>query len=142
MRPLIGIALFAAACTGDITDIGGGNNGGNVDMAMPTGDMTMPTGGVTFAGQIEADIESAALGCTGTGGCHGAGVTPQLKVGDIDNNYMNFKSEAMNGEMSNVLQKNLQTSQLSHSVKPFQTTSDPIYQRWLAWINAGNPKGP
>jgi hypothetical protein len=138
MKLLSAIVVFAAACTGDIEDLGPDLGSGGPDMAMSSGDMAMTTG-QSFLPQIEADIEM--LGCTATA-CHGTTTTPVLKTGDNDNNYTNFTAEAMMGEMSNVLQKNLATSQLSHSIKPFQTTNDPIYQRWLAWIMAGNPKGP
>jgi hypothetical protein len=41
-------------------------------------------------------------------------------------------------DQSLILQKMLKTSTVSHSgLKPFDTISDPIYQRWLLWIQKG-----
>jgi hypothetical protein len=82
------------------------------------------------------DIDT--LGCSNTT-CHGSGLKPSMKAGDAAGSYPGFVGDAMSGADSMVLTKNLMGSPLTHSVKPFASTNDPVYQRWLAWITAGNP---
>jgi hypothetical protein len=162
------VALVGAAgCIGDITPLGpgtgtgtgGGNGGGtgggaNGDMGgsgttdgMSGGggtDMASGNQNVTFA-QIQTDIDTLNCSnstCHGTGG---AGATAlKLDVGDATNNYPLFKLDAMNGAMSLVLTKNEPVAnggvQHTGGNSFFAMTSNPIYQRWLAWINAGNPQ--
>jgi hypothetical protein len=43
------------------------------------------------------------------------------------------------GANSLLLTKPLQGSVTHGGIKPFASTSDPTYQRWLAWINGGAP---
>ena len=91
-----------------------------------------------FNPDIETDIEN--LGCSNAA-CHGGAQTPVLKNGQAAANYTNFVMDAMSGANSLVLTKNLQGSGMTHAggIK-FTSTSDPVYQRWLKWINAGNPQ--
>src|SRR3954463_14836116 len=101
---VLAVVVPLAACTGDINDLRDASAG--IDMAQPADDMTM-LGGTTFAGQINQDVMT--LGCTAAV-CHGGTQTPVMKDNDIDNNYMNFKIDAMNGADSLVLTKNLMGS--------------------------------
>jgi hypothetical protein len=56
-------------------------------------------------------------------------------------NYMAFSSYANSGATSLVLTDNLPPSAggTPHPATKFTGTSDPVYQRWLGWINAGKP---
>ncbi len=122
----------------DLTSAGSndGGAGGNADMAQAAAL-------VHFDPTIQADIDS--LGCAASS-CHGGTQVPLLvatpiSATDKTNNYDHFKAEAMMGAMSNVLVKNLAGSGVTHTGgSNFASTQDPIYQRWLAWINQGNPQ--
>jgi hypothetical protein len=113
--------------TGTGTGTGNGNNGGGSDAGSG--------GSVGAFAAIQMDIDS--LGCSGTS-CHGSGLKPSVKAGDAAGSYPGFVVDAMNGADSLVLTKNLMGSQITHSIKPFASTNDPVYQRWLAWITAGS----
>jgi len=108
--------------------------GGNADMAAPA---------PHFNPTIQADIDT--LGCSAAS-CHGGTQVPLLKrlpvaQADIDSNYAAFKAEAMNGEQSNILVKNLAGSGVTHTGgSSFANKQDAVYQRWLAWINGGTPE--
>ncbi len=144
--------VFVTGCTGDLVEIGpggaadmsgtGGNGGGDMAMAGGGGD----GGGSTakFIPDIQADIDSK--GCTNMA-CHGGTTNPpQLKAmataqADIDSNYANFTANCNTTvpDQSNVLKTMLPNGGHGGGVQ-FQSTSDPIYQRWLAWVQAGEPK--
>jgi hypothetical protein len=135
--------LFATGCVGDLVELtpvnkdaaggadqagGGGGDGGG--------------GAPRFNPDINTDIHN--LGCAAAT-CHGGTQVPILHDGTDTNtvmmNYVNFTADANTGESSPVLTKNLTTSGVTHGGgKNFATTADPIYVRWLAWINAGNPE--
>ena len=171
MRRILALSLFvcfgAAACTGDIVPLPGGNGGeggsggsggtgGTGGTGGSTGDAGMGgsggtggTGGgggsVTFA-QVQMDIDTVGCSnasCHGTGGAGASAIT--LNSGDATGNYPNFKRDAMNGAMSLVLTKNSPTTATPPGVTHaggntlFSSQTNAIYVRWLAWINAGNP---
>jgi hypothetical protein len=130
------LMLPLAACTGDLVDIGQ-NAGGNPDMAQPPGgDLALQA--ATFDPTIESDINT--LGCPG---CHSNGQMPVMKGNDVNADYTAFTAQANTGENSPVLTATLAGStDTAHPSKPFADKTNATYQRWLAWINAGNPKGP
>jgi hypothetical protein len=138
-------ALPLAACTGDLVDITGPRSDASAaaDASGASDDLAGggdPDGGTTatvhFNPDIEKDIE--AKGCT-LGACHGGTQIPVLKNGAVNDNYTAFKAEAMQGENSPVLLKNLSGSGVSHTGgSAFASKADPVYVRWLAWINGGN----
>jgi hypothetical protein len=161
-RPMLRLAslFLLSGCVGDLVELTPGPlTGSTSDMAQAsTGGTGGTTGGGTTAGGGSADLAVAAphfnptiqadidaLGCSAAS-CHGGAQTPVLKrmpiaAADITTNYDDFKAEAMNGAQSNILVKNLAGSGVTHTGgSSFASTSDPIYQRWLAWINAGTPE--
>lgn len=114
---------------------------GQVDMVV-LADMTLVPP-YFFDPTIQNDIN--ALGCT-TSSCHATAsriLVPNPKTpADVDNNYQALLGDSLSGAASLVLTKNLANSGVTHAAnvagaKPFQSTSDPTYQRWLVWINAG-----
>jgi hypothetical protein len=129
-------------CVGDIVeftpkgdasqnvDLGRGSDGGNPQA-------------VHFNPEIMADI--GMLSCAAST-CHGGGLQilvlkPGSDAATIMQNYTSFTAQANMGANSPVLIRNLMTDPTTHSGgKPFASTSDPIYARWLAWIQAGNPQ--
>ena len=155
------LILLMAGCVGDLVELTPGLKGGAVDMAQPpaTGDLAQAPSGqddaapaaptdmaappVHFDPTIQADIDS--LGCSAAS-CHGGTQVPILvrmpaAATDKTNNYDHFKSEAMMGELSNILVKNLVASGVTHTGgSSFAAKTDPIYQRWLLWIEQGNPQ--
>ena len=61
---------------------------------------------------------------------------------DLVANYHEVLARTVGGAGAALLQKNLQGSPLGHAGgQRFASTSDPNYQRWLAWVNAGAPSG-
>ncbi len=148
---LILAALFASGCVGDLVELtppGAADLAGavvNADLAGPGNNN--PDGGGTpqsvhFTPDIQTDIHN--LGCAAAA-CHGGTQVPQLKDPAADTatqmaNYTNFTAEANQGANSPVLSENLAGNGVTHSGgKAFASASDPVYVRWLAWINAGNP---
>lgn len=145
--------VFVSACTGDLVEIGpgskadmagtGGNGGDDMAMAQGGGDGGGQSS-VKFSPDIQADIDSK--GCTNTA-CHGGTTNPpQLKAmataqADIDANYMGFtmNCNTTSPDQSNVLKTMLPGGGHAGG-QQFASTSDPIYMRWLAWIQAGEPK--
>jgi hypothetical protein len=96
---------------------------------------------VKFNPDINNDI--LMLGCAAAT-CHGGTQVPLLKnasdATSIMANYNSFTPLANTGANSPVLTENLSTSGITHTGgKPFADTSNAVYQRWLGWINAGNP---
>ena len=62
---------------------------------------------------------------------------------DIDANYMAVMKEVnlTSPDQSTLLRNPLVGSGSGHAGStPFASTSDPTYQKWLAWITAGAPK--
>jgi hypothetical protein len=101
-----------------------------------------------FFPDIQADLD--AKGCTITA-CHGTSGTGAVMVvkanatmqTDIDANYASVMAEvnATTPSQSPLLTKPLAGSAVTHSgTKPFASTSDPTYVRWLSWIQSGAPK--
>ena len=132
---MIRLALFGfllgGACTGELHEI---DDAG----AAP----------LTFAPTIESDLDT--LGCSASGGglCHGGGTAPMhLVMGASDSvslmlNYAQVKPRASSGATSLLLTKPTMGTGVSHAGgQPFASTSDATYQRWLAWITAGDPFG-
>ncbi len=139
------LAAPLSGCIGDLVELTpkdqGTNN--NPDLSMGGGGGDGGGGGnPVFNPDIFNDIVS--LGCT-SGGCHGGTTPPVLKnmtdPTTMMANYTNFTADANMGAGSLVLTKNLAGNGVSHGGgKAFPSTSDPVYMRWLAWINAGNPQ--
>jgi len=156
------LVLLLGGCVGDLVELTPGLKTSDVDMAQapatgdlaeapttgddggtPAGptDMAQPT--VHFDPTIQTDIDT--LGCSAAS-CHGGTQVPLLvrmpaTATDKQTNYDNFKVEAMMGEMSNILVKNLVGSGVSHTGgSAFPSNNDPTYQRWLLWIEQGNPQ--
>ena len=151
------LLLVLSGCVGDLVELTPGSKvdlatqpvpsvdlGGSTEDAAPGGSVDLVlVPAPHFDPTIQADIDS--LGCSASS-CHGGTQIPVLKrmpvlPADIATNYNDFKAEAMNGEASNILVKNLAGSGVTHTGgSSFADKSDPIYQRWLAWINGGNPQ--
>jgi hypothetical protein len=128
--------------TGGSAGTGGAGSGGGVDAG--SGGST-GGGAVTFT-QIQADAEMK--GCTVPGACHGPGAANKpswIKNGDtgysLDANYTSVKGEidAGNDADSKLLKHLLPGGGHGGGVE-FPSTDDPVYQRWLAWIQAGANK--
>jgi hypothetical protein len=128
--------LVVTGCIGDIVELGGSGDGG--------GDLAQ-SGPAKFNPTIQMDLDTQ--GCTAAA-CHGGTQAPVVKMGataqaDIDSNYMHVMVDVnmTAADQSLLLTKPLQNSGVTHSgTKPFASTSDATYQRWLAWIQAGAPK--
>src|SRR5262249_24504551 len=136
MRSVALLAIAAAGCTGELRELGG-------DLA-PAGDAATPPA-PTFAGAVQSDLD--ARGCTAMA-CHGGGATPMHVVAaaatpaDLVANFTEVKPRASSGAGSLLLTKNLAgTVDMHGGGKPFASTMDATYQRWLAWIEAGAPSG-
>jgi hypothetical protein len=132
--------VLAGGCVGRITDLSPAP--ADPDAAAPATDDGAAVG-VTFYPTIAADID--ALGCSNAS-CHGGAAPMHLVAGassatDRAQTYDAFRAHAMSGESSPVLVKNLAGSGVAHGGgSNFASTSDPIYRRWLAWIQAGDPQ--
>jgi hypothetical protein len=143
--------FVASGCVGDIVELTPGaradmTQGSLPDLTSPQpdaggGDLAQPV--AHFNPTLQADVDT--LGCSAAS-CHGGTQVPVLRrmpitQADIDANYNAFKAEAQAGEQSKILTKNLAGSGVTHTGgSSFASTSDPIYQRWLAWINGGMPE--
>lgn len=99
--------------------------------------------GAKFIPDIQADID--AKSCSAAA-CHGSSNPPTLKAmptqqADIDTNYIGFTANCDTGapDQSNVLKTMLPGGGHAGG-QEFASTSDPVYQRWLRWIQAGEPK--
>ena len=151
---LLVATLSTAGCVGDLVEQSAqlrqdlGPLPGNPDLAQAStadGPLQQTDGGTAtrFDPTIQNDVN--ALGCAASS-CHGGTQTPVMvrtpvSPADKTANYTNFKMFAAMGEMSLVLTKNLAGSGVTHTGgSAFATKSDATYQRWLAWINAGNPQ--
>jgi len=155
MRLAVALAAFLAGCTGELRELdtdGGAMNtvGGDLGGARPDasgggGDSKMMPPPATFASTIQKDMD--AIGCTANT-CHGGGqiamhvLANATAQNDLLANYGEVQPRASSGAMSLILEKNLMGSSVSHGGgKPFASTGDATYQRWLAWIDAGAPSG-
>jgi hypothetical protein len=146
------LAFSISGCVGSLNDLnatgrdgsasspdlaGGGGDPPDLTSGMDPGDGGLPQS-VHFNPDIEMDIE--LKGCTAVA-CHGGTQIPVLKNGDLANNYTNFSALANMGVNSPVLAHLLPGATPAHGGGAlFTGTSDPVYVRWLAWINAGDPQ--
>ncbi len=149
MRDLALIIMIGSmtGCVGDLMELTPQKqaDGGATPTPDLAGSNPSPDGApqsVKFNPDIQADITT--LGCANTG-CHG-GTTNVPVLGPANNaqaimaNYTAFVAQAQSGANSPVLTNNLNNDGVTHTGgKPFMDTSNAIYQRWLGWINAGNP---
>lgn len=126
--------------------VAAGNQAPAVDLAV-AGDATASAATPYFNPDIQHDLDT--LGCT-TSACHGATTSPIIApmptlVADWLSNYDDIHKDCTTldclagGADSLLLTKPLQGSVSHGGIKPFASTSDPTYQRWLAWIDAGAP---
>ncbi len=144
--PLL-LALAGAACLPPtkVTD-----TGSNTDMSVAGGAPDLTAGAVAsayFNPDIQQDLDK--LGCT-AGPCHGSNASPLLVAApaspaDWMSNYGDIHIDCTTldclggGASALLLQKPLVGGAAHAGTKPFASTADPIYQRWLAWITAGAP---
>ncbi len=152
---VMALVLPLTGCTGDLVDLRAADGSAQMSADMSAGTDAMGgmpgndaggTQNVTFAGQVFMDLQTK--GCT-SGACHGGTQVPVLKGQSVDTDYTSIlmnPQDAQSGGNSLILTKNLPASAggVTHGGgTAFPSgTSDPTYQRWLAWITAGNPKGP
>lgn len=151
MRIFTALAIiFVSGCTGDLVEIGSGAKGDMANTGGAGGDMAQAGGGemgpmsVKFSPDIQMDIDTK--GCTNAA-CHNNTTNPpQLKAmataqADIDSNYTNFTANCNTGapDQSNVLKTMLPGGGHAGG-QMFASTTDPVYMKWLAWIQAGEPK--
>jgi hypothetical protein len=117
------------------------------DLAVAALDGATSTTAAHFDPDIQHDLDS--LGCT-TSACHGGATSPVILPMPATSaawlsNYDDIHKDCTTldclggGANSLLLTKPLQGSVVHGGIKPFSSTSDPIYQRWLAWIAAGAP---
>lgn len=118
------------------------------DMDAATGDQpAAPVGAVYFDPDVQGDLDT--LGCTASA-CHGGSSSPVIvampsTAADWTSNYSDIRHDCTTldclggGVDSLLLTKPLQGSIPHTGPKPFASTSDATYRRWLAWINAGAP---
>jgi hypothetical protein len=138
-----------AGCTGDLVELGASQ-----DLAFSQVDMSQGSGGemgpntAKFFPDIQGDLD--AKGCT-IASCHGTandGSVMTVKMmatvqADIDANYASVMKEINTtaADQSPLLRNPLVGSGSGHAgTTPFANTSDPTYQKWLGWIQAGAPK--
>lgn len=141
--------LIVTGCTGDLVPL---VPQGTADMASGSADMALPGGAdgaaprtVKFSPDIQQDLD--AKGCS-SASCHGnANTPPQLHAmattpAEVDVNYANFVGSCNQGApaSSAVLTPWLPTGHGGGALFAGAGTSDPVYQRWLAWIQAGAAK--
>lgn len=124
-------AVLWLGCVADLESLHPTDQASAGDLAGPTGDLAgadlvmLPP---VFA-DIDADMKS--YGCPA---CHNGSIP-------MPDTYAGVSAEAMAGTSSKLLTKTLQGSGVTHGgPQPFASTSDPIYQRWLAWATGGAPQ--
>ena len=117
----------------------------------PTAPPAPPGGGQTLVlsfQQFEQTVQPVlvARGCDATGDCHGGGIRgslqlspPGAKDAAFDFGQVSLQVSAANRASSPILTEPLAIAAggTAHSVKPFDSRSDPDYQTILAWIMAG-----
>jgi hypothetical protein len=150
--PLLILLAAAAGCLPSASFSGPGSSqadlGAGTDAASPaTSGPNGATGTAYFNPDIQADLDK--LGCTASA-CHGANSSPQIiakpaSAADWQSNWTNIHIDCTTldclggGASSLLLTKPLQGGPSHTGTKPFASTSDPTYQRWLAWLTAGAP---
>lgn len=129
-------------------DMAAGSGGGPAaDLAVAALDAATQTSAAYFDPDIQHDLDS--LGCT-TSACHGGASSPVILPMPATSaawlsNYDDIHKDCTTldclggGASSLLLTKPLQGSVTHGGIKPFASTSDPTYRRWLAWIAAGAP---
>ncbi|MGZ3429131.1 MAG: hypothetical protein ACXVDD_06255 [Polyangia bacterium] len=144
-RLAVAFALLASGCL-PAFDKG---PSGDADMGTAAGG-DLANGGtsaVYFDPDIQRDLDT--LGCTASA-CHGATASPVVSAmpasaADWMTNYNDIRVDCTTldclggGASSLLLTKPLQGSATHSGTKPFASSADPTYQRWLAWIEAGAP---
>jgi hypothetical protein len=143
----LGLVLFATGCLPPLEE----GPLAVVDMAAPENDLTVggaaPSAAVYFNPDVQHDLDT--LGCTASA-CHGGSASPVITAmpsttADWLSNYNDIRVDCttldclVGGAGSLLLTKPLQGSATHGGTKPFASSADPIYQRWLAWIGAGAP---
>jgi hypothetical protein len=143
----LGLWLGALALAGCLSAFDTSSGGGG-DMAVASGDQASGgTAAVYFNPDVQRDLDT--LGCT-ISACHGSSASPVIvamptSTSDWTTNYGNIHTDCTTldclggGASSLLLTKPLQGSVVHTGTKPFASTDDPVYQRWLAWIDAGAP---
>ena len=147
----LAVSVSLVGCTGDLVELN--SSGAQPDMSMTAANEMGQGGGgemgpsaLKFFPDIQGDMDTK--GCT-LGACHGTagnGTVMFVKMGataqaDIDMNYMDVVNEAnlTAPDQSRILLMPLPGSGHGGGVQ-FQSTSDPLYIRWIGWITAGAPK--
>jgi hypothetical protein len=139
------VLVMMAGCTGDLVELGANKQDlsfGMVDLAQGGGGEMGPSN-LKFYPDIQMDIDNVE-GCS-TVGCHGGTQIPVLKNGataaNDQGNYAAMMTEINLAapDQSPVLTKNLPGASHGGGAK-FTGTQDPIYKRWLGWIQAGAPQ--
>jgi|GEM_PF-2643702 len=128
-------ALALTGCVGDLTDL----QAAATTTDLKSAKVDAGSDGGTGFEPVFADL--TRLGCA-TASCHGGTQSPILKSDAASRmaTYQAFVAAASAGSDSTVLTKNLAGDNVAHvGGKPFASTSDPTYVRWLAWIAAGTP---
>lgn len=148
---LLGLIITTGACQGELRLRTAPGTNTPTDMAQPL-DLSSRTDGVSFA-DINRDMDQPIYGCTAsTSACHGTDMpvksTLKLKIGFTANNDMsvlmaNYQAvlkviKTADPATSELLLRPLKNSGLTHTGgSPFPDTNDPVYQRWLRWIQLG-----
>jgi hypothetical protein len=132
------LALASAGCVGNLWELPSHADGGApAEDLLACAPGAMPQN-VHFQPDIEMDLER--LGCAAAV-CHGGTKAPFLKDGNVDGNYANFSALAKMGAMSPILAHLLRDAVPPHGGGVlFSSTCDPMYAKWLAWIEAGAPR--
>jgi hypothetical protein len=137
------LVIGMAGCTGDIVDL----TPTNTDASPTGGDMAGSMNGElgTQAYHFNPDINNDLQNCgAATTGCHRSGQTTVLVPGTdtttVQANYTNFMAVANQamGENSPALAHLLPGAGHGGGTI-FTSKTDPMYVRWLAWINQGDP---
>jgi len=122
--------------------------------AHPTAPPSPPGGGTALVlsfEQFDQTVEPVLVrhGCDAVGDCHGGGIRgslelspPDAKDARFDFDQVSLQVSATDPPASPILTEPLAIAAggTSHSVKVFDSTSDPDYQAILGWITAGVPR--
>lgn len=142
----LGVSILALTLSGCLPSLGDAS-GGAADLGAATSDQAGSVGAAYFNPDVQGDLDR--LGCTASA-CHGGSSSPVIlaspsTTADWTSNYNDIRVDCTTldciggGTNSLLLTKPLVASIPHTGTKPFASTSDPTYQRWLAWINAGAP---
>lgn len=147
---LLGLAFVVGACQGELNLRNAPGADTKEDLATPL-DLKSPLDGVSFA-DINRDMDQPILGCTSpAAACHGTdkpvgivklkdGFTSKNDMAVLMANYQAVLTEVKLNDpaTSPFLLRPLKNSGLAHTGgKVFNDTADPVYQRWLKWIQLG-----